>query len=945
MLVSAIRTGAAFKPSFSTMRILFIAAAAWLIACVCSLDTARAEDRIWKIMPVGDSITEGGSTFSNWRFPLWEKLTAAGYFIDYVGSRSATSRIGTLKHEGYGGQTVEYLAAQLATTFPQNPADIVLLHAGHNYFSDANPVPQMLTATESIIATCRKTKPQVTILLAQVIPSLKLPKYSYIPEFNAALPALAARLSTPTSPVIIVDHATGFDPATDTVADQVHPNESGAAKMRDRWFEALVGVLPAPEGDTTQPTLRPYKTPAGSAPLNLHVFTPSSGPATMRPAIVFFFGGGWSTGTPIQYYPEARHFAAQGYVAVAADYRITSTHSGNTTFESVADAKSVIRHLRANATELGIDPRRIVAAGASAGGHLAASTALLPGLDDLSDNLSISARPDALVLWYPVIDNGPGGYAYSSFGTRYTEISPLHNIGLNPPPTLTFLGTNDQYIPVATGQEFQRRLQNFGGRADLILYQGGVHPLYPYRDPSATTKAFRATCLTEADAFLKSLTLVSPRQLYGRVGTPLPPLMLRDFNSITPATWALTSGRLPAGISLTNDGALTGTPGEAGEFPLTLRANSPTGDVAHSITLRIAATAGPQPLVIQPALAFQNSPYTQTLAVRGAAGPAQWFMDPATPLPAGISLSPDGVLSGTPTAAPGDYPVTVHVTDSSSASTSVSFTLTISGVVERILDVGDAGATLSGAWTSSTYTSGYYGSAYHHDGNTLKGSKSVTFTFNGLRPGTWNLSGWWITAASRSAATPYRVETSTSTATYSANQLTSNGSWNPLGTVNVPADGSVRVIISNTGTSGYVTADAVRLALPQPTTDSPAARYARWAAALPDAGRDPAADLMSSGWPNLISFYAGRDPLSHDFPPPLIRIQPDGSLRVFFNRSLPEFPAVIEGSDNLHDWRIIATAADVLSTAPGFDGDYIIPVPDPALQFFRLKVSLPPAAP
>ena len=595
-----------------------ICAALWIIAFFAGLTTAKAEDRVWRIMAAGDSITEGGTTFSNWRFPLWEKLTAAGYFIDYVGSRSASSRIGTLKHEGYGGQTVEYLATQLRTTFPQNPADIVLLHAGHNYSSDTNPVPQMLTATESIIATCRATNPQVTILLAQVIPSLKLPKYSYIPDFNAALPALAARLSTSASPVIIVDQATGFDPAADTVADLVHPNATGAAKMRDRWFEALDQILPTPAGDITQPQLRPYKTPAGSAPLDLHVFTPPTGPAALRPAVVFFFGGGWTTGTPLQFYTECRHFAAQGYVAITADYRISSTHAGATAFDSVADAKSAIRYLRSHATELGIDPHRIVAAGASAGGHLAAATALLPGLDDPSDDPAISARPDALVLWYPVIDNGPNGYAYSSFGSRYREISPLHNIGLNPPPTLTLLGTADAYIPVATGQDFQNRLRNFGGRADLVLYQGGKHPLYPYRDPSATTQAFRATCLAEANAFLKSLVLVSPRALFGHVGLPLPPLALRDFNSIIPATWTLSGGRLPAGVSLTPDGALTGTPSEAGEFPLTLQAIHPAGSTSHSVTLRIAAAVGPLPLAMNPAIVFQNSAYTQTLAVRGA---------------------------------------------------------------------------------------------------------------------------------------------------------------------------------------------------------------------------------------------------------------------------------------------------------------------------------------
>ena len=61
-----------------------------------------------------------------------------------------------------------------------------------------------------------------------------------------------------------------------------------------------------------------------------------------RPAIVFFFGGGWTTGTPIQFYPECAHFAAKGFVAISADYRIASVNR-TTPFESVADGKSAIR--------------------------------------------------------------------------------------------------------------------------------------------------------------------------------------------------------------------------------------------------------------------------------------------------------------------------------------------------------------------------------------------------------------------------------------------------------------------------------------------------------------------------------------------------------------------------------------------------------------------------
>jgi lysophospholipase L1-like esterase len=57
---------------------------------------------------------------------------------------------------------------------------------------------------------------------------------------------LAARLNSPGQPVILVDQAAGFDVASDTIADHVHPNASGAAKMAARWYAALVSILSGP---------------------------------------------------------------------------------------------------------------------------------------------------------------------------------------------------------------------------------------------------------------------------------------------------------------------------------------------------------------------------------------------------------------------------------------------------------------------------------------------------------------------------------------------------------------------------------------------------------------------------------------------------------------------------------------------------------------------------
>lgn len=194
-------------------------------------------------MPIGDSITEGAVAFSVYRYPLWEKLVGAGYLVEYVGSKKSATRIGPMAHEGYSGKNAEFLATIVPGNFEQHPADIVLIHTGHNYSAEEAPVPKIVAATESMIGAFRKTNPRVIVLLAQVIPSGKLPKYSYLPQLNLELGKLAQRLNRPGQPVITVDQAKGFDPATDTIADKVHPNAKGAEKMAQRWFEALTPLL------------------------------------------------------------------------------------------------------------------------------------------------------------------------------------------------------------------------------------------------------------------------------------------------------------------------------------------------------------------------------------------------------------------------------------------------------------------------------------------------------------------------------------------------------------------------------------------------------------------------------------------------------------------------------------------------------------------------------
>jgi acetyl esterase/lipase len=221
--------------------------------------------------------------------------------------------------------------------------------------------------------------------------------------------------------------------------------------------------------------------------------------AKKYPVIVFYFGGGWSSGSTSQFEPHAKYFTQRGMVCVLVDYRVKDRQQ-TTPFESLKDAKSSIRFLRENANKFHIDTSKIVAAGGSAGGHLAAATALIVDYNESSDNQSISCIPNALVLYNPVIDNGPGGYGYNKIGEAYKNFSPLHNIREGMPPAIIFLGTNDQLIPVETAKYFQKAMEKVKSQCVLKLYEGQGHGFFNYKNFEYYKKT-----VFETDAFLQSI--------------------------------------------------------------------------------------------------------------------------------------------------------------------------------------------------------------------------------------------------------------------------------------------------------------------------------------------------------------------------------------------------------------------------------------------------------
>ena len=249
-----------------------------------------------------------------------------------------------------------------------------------------------------------------------------------------------------------------------------------------------------------------YKT-VNATELKLHVYTPEGHHTSdKRPAVIFFFGGGWNNGSPGQHYSQCAHLASRGMVAMSAEYRVKSRNQ-TTPKECVEDGKSAIRWVRAHAAELGIDPNRIAAGGASAGGHVAAAAGTVNSFDATSEDLSVSSRPDALVLFNPVFDNGPGGFGHSRVKAYWQDISPIHNISESAPPSIVFLGTEDEYIGAEVAVRYKELMDQSGVRCDLHLYPGQAHGFF---NPDRKNGYFEKT-LETMDDFLTSLDFLDPK--------------------------------------------------------------------------------------------------------------------------------------------------------------------------------------------------------------------------------------------------------------------------------------------------------------------------------------------------------------------------------------------------------------------------------------------------
>ncbi len=214
----------------------------------------------------------------------------------------------------------------------------------------------------------------------------------------------------------------------------------------------------------------------GENAMNLFVFKPDGWKADdKRSAFVYFFGGGWTKGTPQKSASMAAWAAKNGMVGIAPDYR-TKSRFGTSPLASAVDAREAFGWVVEHADELGIDPTRVAVGGTSAGGHVALWTAIENDPAGFDPTKSTDAKPAVLFLKSAVSDTSPEtGYTPSRFGNKALALSPVHQVEGKMPPTLIFHAANDELVHYSTAVALCTKLKSLGSACDLVTVPLGGH--------------------------------------------------------------------------------------------------------------------------------------------------------------------------------------------------------------------------------------------------------------------------------------------------------------------------------------------------------------------------------------------------------------------------------------------------------------------------------------
>lgn len=257
-------------------------------------------------------------------------------------------------------------------------------------------------------------------------------------------------------------------------------------------FAAAAKTRPAADAPAKTPSgkIYTYKQSAGK-PRNMEIYFPTNhDPAKSKaPGMILFHGGGWTGGTLDQFRVACAYFASRGLVCATAEYQMIGRgklpKGESNKRVCVIDAKSAIRWFKQHADELGVDPKRIVTGGGSAGGHISALATMNPGLNDPADPKDINTDVVAYLWFNP---------AFAPDDDKDPEIDILHHQKAELPPAIVFFGDQDKWK--IGWDKAHAKWESLGTKTiDLRIATGQTHSFFN-KDP------WRTVTLIAADRFL-----------------------------------------------------------------------------------------------------------------------------------------------------------------------------------------------------------------------------------------------------------------------------------------------------------------------------------------------------------------------------------------------------------------------------------------------------------
>jgi acetyl esterase/lipase len=191
---------------------------------------------------------------------------------------------------------------------------------------------------------------------------------------------------------------------------------------------------------------------AGRTVLRLDVYRSGKTPKANAPLIIWVHGGGFTSGGRADLFQYAQDFAERGYLSAAVDYRLSGK-----AVDAQHDTQAAVRFFRKRAKDFGIDQRKIVVAGYSAGAQAALRVAFRSEDAGSSGNAGVSSKVAG---------------AIAMAGSESAE-----KMDKKDPPILMLHGTKDRDVPYSDGQATCRAAESRGGGCKLVTFKGADHGL------------------------------------------------------------------------------------------------------------------------------------------------------------------------------------------------------------------------------------------------------------------------------------------------------------------------------------------------------------------------------------------------------------------------------------------------------------------------------------